>query len=103
MYESVAARSPEFDLVRMHERMLATYPLHPALALDRWERDLNALASGCFEVYLREKDEAVREACLEIIEMCRPGWKDRYTARAAQMRMQFATASADGGDGSDDE
>ena len=73
------------------------------LALDRWERDLNALAGGCFEVYLREKDEAVREACLEIIEMCRPGWKDRYTARAAQMRMQFATASGDGGDGSDDE
>jgi len=34
LYESVTARSPEFDLVRMHERMLATYPLHPAL-IDR--------------------------------------------------------------------
>lgn len=29
----------------------------------------DALARGCFEVYLREKNEAVREACLEIIEM----------------------------------
>lgn len=73
------------------------------MALDRWERDLKAMAGGCFEVYLREKDKAVRDACLEIIEMCRSGGKDRYTARAAPLRMQFATASADGGDGSDDE